>query len=115
MDNFTLTSDGQGSLPVFNDKGEFVGLGVGTSRSLIIGIKDAVKKQDIPLEIAIRALTTNPAKAFKLKNKGKIERGFDADLCLLDKNLDLDTVFAKGRIMVRDKKAIVFGTFEEKE
>ncbi len=114
MDNFTLTSDGQGSLPVFNEKGELVGLGVGTSRCLIKAIKDSVKKQNIPLEIAIRALTSNPAKAFKLKNKGKIEKGFDADLCLLDKNLDIDTVLAKGKVMVKDKTPIVFGTFEER-
>ena len=115
MDNFTLTSDGQGSLPVFNEKGELVGLGVGTSRCLIKAIKDSVKKQNIPLEIAIRALTSNPAKAFKLKNKGRIEKGFDADLCLLDKNLDIDTVIAKGKVMVQDKTPIVFGTFEEKQ
>ncbi len=114
MDNFTLTSDGQGSLPVFNENGELVGLGVGTSSCLIISIKDAVNNHNIPLEIAIRALTSNPAKAFKLKTKGRLDKGFDADLCLLDKNLDIDTVLAKGKIMVQDKKTIVFGTFEDK-
>ncbi len=113
MDNFTLTSDGQGSLPVFNEKGELVGLGVGTSSCLIKEIKNSVNNHDIPLEIAIRALTSNPAKAFKLKNKGILEKGFDADICLLDKNLDVDTVLAKGKVMVQDKKTIVFGTFEE--
>lgn len=115
MDNFTLTSDGQGSLPVFNEKGELVGLGVGTSSCLIKEIKNSVNNHDIPLEIAIRALTSNPAKAFKLKNKGILEKGFDADICLLDKNLDVDTVLAKGKVMVQDKKTIVFGTFEEKK
>lgn len=115
MDNFTLTSDGQGSLPVFNEKGELVGLGVGTSSCLIIAIKDSVQRQNIPLEIAIRAITSNPAKAFKLKGKGRLEKGFDADICLLDKNLDVDTVLAKGKVMVQDKKTIVFGTFEEKK
>lgn len=115
MDNFTLTSDGQGSLPVFNEKGELVGLGVGTSSCLIKEIKNSVNKHDIPLEIAIRALTSNPAKAFKLKNKGRLEKGFDADICILDKNLDIDTVLAKGKVMVQDKKTIVFGTFEEKK
>lgn len=114
IDNFTLTSDGQGSLPVFNEKGELIGLGVGTSSCLIKEIKNSVNKHDIPLDVAIRALTSNPAKAFKLKNKGRLENGFDADICLLDKNLDVDTVLAKGKVMVQDKKAIVLGTFEEK-
>ncbi len=114
MDNFTLTSDGQGSLPIFNEKKEFVGLGVGKSSCLIKSIKECVEKEQIPLEIAIRAITCNPAKILKLKNKGRIEKGFDADLCILDKNLDIDSVFAKGKMMVQDKKPIIFGTFEEK-
>lgn len=114
MDNFTLTSDGQGSLPIFNEKKEFVGLGVGKSSCLIKSIKECVEKEQIPLEIAIRAITCNPAKILKLKNKGRIEKDFDADLCILDKNLDIDIVFAKGKMMVQDKKPIVFGTFEEK-
>lgn len=115
LDNFTLSSDGQGSLPLFNEKKEFIGLGVGKSTSLIIGIKECVFRENIPLEIAIRAVTTNPAKILKLRGKGKIEKNFDADLCLLDKDtLDIDTVIAKGKIMVQNKEIKVYGTFEER-
>lgn len=113
IDNFTLSSDGQGSLPIFNEKKEYVGIGVGKSTSLLIGIKDCVFNENIPLEIALRAVTCNPAKILKLKSKGKVEKHFDADLCLLDeKTLDIDTVIAKGRIMVENKKSVVLGTFE---
>ena len=114
LDNFTLTSDGQGSLPIFNEKKEYIGLGVGNSTSLLIGIKECVFKENIPLEIAIRAITSNPAKILKLKGKGKIEKGFEADICLLDKEtLDIDTVIAKGKIMVKNKEVVVYGTFEK--
>jgi len=112
INNFTLSSDGQGSLPMFNEKKEFVGLGVGKSTCLIKAIKECVFKEEIPLEIAIRAITSNPAKILKLNKKGKIEVNMDADLCLLDENLDVDTVIAKGKIMVENKKAVVFGMFE---
>lgn len=113
LDNFTLTSDGQGSLPIFNERKEYIGLGVGKSTSLLVGIKDCVFNENIPLEIALRAVTCNPARILKLKGKGRIERDFDADLCLLDeKTFDIDTVIAKGRIMVENGKPIVFGTFE---
>ncbi|WFA09100.1 beta-aspartyl-peptidase [Tissierella sp. Yu-01] len=115
LDSFTLTSDGQGSLPIFNEKKEFIGIGVGKSTCLIKGIKECVFNEDIPLEIAIRAITCNPAKILKLKGKGKIKKDFDADLCLLDKDtLDIDTVIAKGKIMVENKEVIVYGTFDER-
>ncbi len=113
QDNFTLSSDAQGSLPIFNEKKEFIGIGVGKSTCLLKSIKDAVYTESLPLETVIRAVTSNPAKVLKLKNKGRIQKDMDADLCLLDEStLDIDTVIAKGRIMVQNKEPIVFGTFE---
>jgi len=76
LDNFTLTSDGQGSLPIFNERKEYIGLGVGKSTSLLVGIKDCVFNENIPLEIALRAVTSNPARILKLKGKGRIEKRF---------------------------------------
>ncbi len=112
-DNFTLSSDAQGSLPIFNKKKEYIGLGVGKASCLFKEIRECVLKEEIPLEIAIKAITANPARILKLTNKGRLEKGFDADLCLLDeKTLDIDTVIAKGQMMVKDRKPIVFGTFE---
>lgn len=113
QDNFTLSSDAQGSLPIFNEKKEFIGIGVGKSTCLLKSIKDAVFTENLPLETVIRAVTSNPAKVLKLKNKGRIQKDMDADLCLLDEStLDIDTVIAKGRIMVQNKQPVVFGTFE---
>jgi beta-aspartyl-dipeptidase (metallo-type) len=114
QNNFTLSSDGQGSMPIFNDKKEYVGIGIGKSTSLIKAIKECVFRESIPLETAIRAITSNPAKILKLNKKGKIEANMDADLCMLDENLDVDTVIAKGKIMVQDKMPVVYGTFENK-
>ena len=58
-------------------------------------------------------MTCNPAKILKLKTKGRIMAGMDADLCLLDSSIDIDTVIAKGKVMVSGKKPLVFGTFEK--
>ena len=112
--NYTLSSDGQGSLPIFNENKEFVGIGVGKSTCLIKAIKDCVNKENISLEKALRAITCNPAKILKLKNKGRIEVNIDADICLLDEELNVDTVIAKGKIMVESKKPLVYGMFENK-
>ncbi len=114
-DNFTLSSDAQGSLPIFNEKKEYIGLGVGKATCLFKEIQECVLKENIPLEIAIKAITSNPARILKLSSKGRIKAGFDADLCILSENtLEIDTVIARGRQMVIDKKPVVFGTFEVK-
>lgn len=112
-DRFTISSDGQGSLPVFNSKGEYQGIGIGKASCLLKELRECVQKENIPLEIAVKGITSNPASVLKLTGKGRILPGFDADLCLLDREtLDLNTVIAKGQCMVRGRKQLVFGTFE---
>ncbi|MFQ9321217.1 MAG: beta-aspartyl-peptidase [Enterococcus durans] len=114
LDNFTMTSDGQGSLPYFDENNHFIGMGVGSAKSLLVGIKEAVQKENIPLEIALRAITTNPARILKLEGKGQIQVGNDADLCILNKEtLTIDSVIAKGQIMVKEQEVKVWGTFEK--
>lgn len=112
-DRFTISSDGQGSLPIFNEKGEYQGIGIGKASCLLKEIRECVQKEDIPLEIAIKGITSNPASILKLKNKGHIKEGFDGDICLLTRDtLELKTVIAKGRVMVSDGVQQVFGTFD---
>ena len=58
-------------------------------------------------------VTANPARLLKLSAKGKIEEQADADLILADaKTLKLETVMAKGVLMIRQKEILVKGTFE---
>jgi len=112
-DCFTFSSDAQGSLPLFNEKKEFIGLGVGRPDCLLKEIQNCVLEQKIPLETALRAVTVNPAHILKLSSKGRIEAGYDADLCLLKPDtLELDTVICRGRTMVSDGKPSVYGAFE---
>jgi beta-aspartyl-dipeptidase (metallo-type) len=75
--------------------------------------RDAVRNENIAIEVALKVVTSNPARNLKLDDKGSIGVGKDADMVLLDKDLEIDTVIAKGQIMVRDKKAVVKGTFED--
>ncbi len=111
--NITLSSDGQGSLPMFNENKEFAGLQVGKVSSLFEEVRDAVMAENLPLEKVLKTITSNPATLLKLNGKGRIKEGYDADVVLLDeKDLTIHTVIAKGQIMVEDKKIKVFGTFE---
>ncbi len=113
IEQITFTSDGQASLPEFNTNGEFIGLKVGKVSSLYKEVREAIIEEGLPIEQAIRVITSNPANILKLSHKGQIDVGKDADLVLLTKDeLEIDTVLAKGRVMVEDKNVVVKGTFE---
>ena len=68
----------------------------GQSSCLLKEVKECVQKADIPLEIAISTITSNPARILELKGKGRIQEGYDADLCILSPELELMEVIAKG-------------------
>lgn len=112
VDNVSFSSDGQGSLPLFDEKGAFKGLEVGKVNSLFKEVRDVVLEEKIPLETALKVITSNPARNLRLTSKGIIRVGNDADLVLLDENLDIDTVLSRGRIMISNKEIMVRGTFE---
>ncbi len=112
-DRFTISSDGQGSMPVFNAAGEYQGIGIGKASCLLKEVRECVQKEGIPLEIAVKGITSNVASVLKLGAKGRLKAGFDADICLLaEDTLELKTVMARGQLVVRDGVQQVFGTFE---
>lgn len=113
ISQITFTSDGQASLPDFNEFGELIGLKIGKVSTLYKEVRDAIVDEGIPLETAIKVITENPARLLKLKKKGTIEAGKDADLVLLNKDdYSIDSVIALGKVMVEKGIPIVKGTFE---
>lgn len=111
--HITFTSDGQGSLPDFDANGRIQGVGVGRVTSLFPEVRDAVLKEGIPLATALRVITSNPARIFKLQGKGALAPGMDADIVLLDpRDLTIHTMIAKGRVLMKARKVLVKGTFE---
>ncbi len=111
--HITFTSDGQGSLPAFDEKGVLKRLEVGRVTSLIGEVRDAVLVEKIPFEVALQTITSNPARILKLRGKGDVAAGGDADINLLDPmTFEVRGVIAKGRWLMRDGVALVKGTFE---
>jgi beta-aspartyl-dipeptidase (metallo-type) len=83
-------------------------------KSLHREFKSAVLDKEVPIEDALKVVTSNVAKVLKLNTKGRIVRGNDADLVILNKeNLNIDTVLSRGEIMVYRGNAVVKGTFEK--
>lgn len=106
-DNVSFSSDGQGSMPMFDESGAYIGLTVGDSRSLFEYVRKAILEENVSVEDAIKVITSNPARFLKLRNKGIIQVGSDADLVLTTKeSLEIRTVIARGDIMILDGKIL---------
>ena len=108
----TFSSDGNGTLCRFNEEGELVGYGIGMVSTLIEAFRAIVESGTLPLTEALRLFTSNVADILGLSGKGRIGEGLDADILVLDGDLNVDKVFARGRLMVDEGRAVVKGTFE---
>jgi len=64
------------------------------------------------MELALIPFTSSPAKLLKLNGKGSLSEGASSDIILLDKDLKINSVICKGKLMIHNYKPIVFGAFE---
>ena len=110
--HLTMNSDGCGSLPSFDEAGELVKLETGEPASIFRESVDAVRDEGLPVDQAVRVVSTNVADILKLPGKGHIAVGADADLAMLDEDLRLRDVIAGGQWMVRDGEVLRKGSFE---
>ncbi len=109
----TFTSDGQGSLPDWDRYGKLQEISVGRVTSLFPAVRQAVQDEGIALETALRVITANPARILKLKTKGRLAPGMDADIVLLDhQDLEVRTVIAKGRLLMKAGRLLAKGMFQ---
>lgn len=110
--HITMSSDGCGSLPSFDEAGALSKLVVGEPASIFRELVDAVRDEDIPVDQAVRVVSTNVADILKLPGKGHLAAGADADVTVLDEDLRLRHVIAGGQWMVRDGELLRKGSFE---
>ena len=74
-----------------------------------------VRTNGLSLSQALPLVTSNVARVLAIDDrKGSLAPGKDADILFLTPDLMVDTVIARGRIMVRDGRALVRGPFEER-
>ncbi len=106
-----VSSDANGSMPVFDGSGRLVRLTIATEKDLFRKFRDLVAKNVLTLEEAARLFSTNAAEFYKLRGKGRVAAGADADLILVDRDLALRGVFAKGRKLMDGGRLLVRGTF----
>ena len=109
----TMSTDGHGSMPRFNEKGEMIGLATGGVGGLLDTVRDLIGNHGMDPSLALTFDTTNVADALGLKDQGRVETGACANACLFDENWNLTDVVSKGRFLMRNSEVIVKGTFEE--
>ena len=112
-EHITISSDSNGSLPKWNEKRELIGITYAKMTSLFGQVKALVAK-GMNFEDALPFITSNVAKALEIDDrKGSLKTDKDADVVILDREMNVDRVFAKGKLMVSGGKAVIKGFFEE--
>ena len=110
-ERITLSSDGGGCIPTFNEVGELQHMDVGTSATLLQTVRRLVAA-GVPLADALQPVTSSVASLFRLHSKGGIATGRSADLAVLNSDLTVRHVLSRGRWLVRDGSPIIRGLFE---
>ena len=113
LDHVTISSDAFGSQPRFNEEGECIGLTYASPKYLHRTIQILVR-EGMPLEAALQLLTSTPAVLLGQEGvKGCVAEGADADLLVLDENLDINSLFARGQVAVWEQEVKMKGRFEQ--
>lgn len=107
----SLSSDGNASLPVFNDRGELTGLEMGTVASLYQSLCQLVAA-DMNLAEVLPLVTSNAARTLKLTQKGQLAVGMDADMVLTTPDMVIDKVWSRGQLLVDQGQAVRYSQFE---
>ncbi len=107
----TVSSDSNGSLPVFDAAGNLAGLTIATAGDLLRVFRSLLRSRIIGPEDAARIFSANAAAFYRLGSKGEIAPGKDADIILIDGDFVLTDVWARGRRMMADGRVLARRTF----
>lgn len=69
----------------------------GSTLKLNEAVCNSVNNLGVSIPEAVRMASENPAKEAGMKNKGKLQEGYDADIILFDNDINVKKVFIKGK------------------
>ena len=108
----TISSDGGGCLPSFDAQGELLKMGFASCSAMAECLKNLLD-HGLAEQTVLPLITSNVASLLKLRQKGRILQGLDADLVVLDQANRVDHVMARGVWHVKDGRQLLSGLFEE--
>ncbi len=109
--HLTISSDGGGCLPHFDNDSQLTRMGVGRSSTLIETVQELVER-GVDLAEALAPFTCNVADLLRLPRKGRLVCGGDGDLVVLDEKHGIKHVMARGQWHVRDSRVVIPGRYE---
>lgn len=113
MDKVTISSDGQGSWSNYDAAGNLTEMGVSSVDTMYRQVVYQVQNENMSLEEALSLGTRNVAKALEVyPKKGAVHEGGDADVLVLNGDLSMNTVIARGSLMMQDGVLLKKGTYE---
>jgi len=97
LDRISFSTDGHGGIrrtdPVTGEES----YGTGPVDGNLNEFRQLVGQKVLPLSEALRLVTTTPARELGWTRKGRVAAGCDADLIVFDQDLNVQTVFARGK------------------
>lgn len=111
QDKLTISSDGGGCLPDFDEKGNLSHMGFAESQSMT-DVFYALVDNGEAIENFLPFFTLNVAQLMNFHQKGRIQIGADADLLILNKHKRIEHVMAMGQWHVQNQQQVIKGTFE---
>ena len=113
MDKVTISSDGQGSWSNYDAAGNLTEMGVSSVDTMYRQVVYQVQNENMSLEEALSLGTRNVAKALEVyPKKGAVHVGSDADVLVLNGDLSMNTVIARGSLMMQDGVLLKKGAYE---
>lgn len=96
LSHITFSTDGRGGIRVIDPISGEESYRAGSADSNHKEWKNLVRHNILPIEKALQLVTTNPAREYCFTSKGRIAPGMDADLLVLNDELDIESVMTKG-------------------
>lgn len=111
IEKLTVSSDGGGCLPEFDQQGVLQKLDFARCESLPIALAELLAA-GVETEQAISIFTKNAAQLYRLQGKGVIAVGADADLVTMDEKFQISDVMCRGVWHKKSATQLITGLFE---
>jgi N-acetylglucosamine-6-phosphate deacetylase len=82
------------------------GVIAGSSIGLNEAVQNMVEKVGVSLNEAVQMATDNPARLLRLRSKGRLEPGYDADITIMDNDFNIMETIVEGETIYKKEDSL---------